>query len=406
MNNEQQQKLIPALRFPEFANDGQWEVRGIEKNIDMISGIALKSKELTDDKSGTPILRGINITEGHIRHSQDIDKYYLGDTSEINKYLVEENDIVIGMDGSKVGKNVALISKFDKGSILIQRVARIRAIDSDIKYLYQNFISKGFITYVDNFNTSSGIPHISATQIRDFKIGFPPSTKEQQKIANCLSSLDTLITAQTEKLDHLKAHKKGLLQQLFPAKGETQPQLRFPEFENEGDFLNIAFENLCNSISSGKDKNNSKGIYELYGSTGVIGKSVKNTHKGEYILVARVGANAGKLNKISGDFGVTDNTLVINSKDNKNINYLFYWLNKYNLNNLVFGSGQPLITGKQLKRLNIVIPKNPKEQQKIANCLSSADDLIEAQTTKIESLKDHKKGLMQKLFPTISELAV
>ena len=71
--NKEKQKIIPALRFPEFKNDGDWEIRSVEKNIDMISGIALKSKELSEDKSGTPILRGINITEGHIRHSQKID---------------------------------------------------------------------------------------------------------------------------------------------------------------------------------------------------------------------------------------------------------------------------------------------------------------------------------------------
>lgn len=207
---------VPVLRFWEFEGDGDWEIRSIEKNIDLISGIALKSKELTDDKSGTPILRGINITEGQIRHSQEMDKFYLGDPSKIDRYLVEEKDIVIGMDGSKVGKNVALISKQDAGSILIQRVARIRAVDSDVEYLYQHFVSYGFRNYVDMVNTSSGIPHISAKQIRDYEIGFPPKIKEQQKIADCLSSLDDLIAAQLEKIEGLQAHKKGLMQQMFP----------------------------------------------------------------------------------------------------------------------------------------------------------------------------------------------
>ncbi len=130
--------------------------------------------------------------------------------------MVEENDIVIGMDGSKVGKNVALISKQDAGAILIQRVARIKAINSDFEYLYQHFLSNGFRNYVDNVNTSSGIPHISAKQIRDFRIGFPPRIVEQQKIASCLSALDELINAQTDKIEQLQQHKKGLMQGLFP----------------------------------------------------------------------------------------------------------------------------------------------------------------------------------------------
>ncbi len=207
---------VPRVRFGEFEKDGEWKIRNIEKNIDFISGIALKSKELTSDKSGTPILRGINITEGRIRHSLEMDKFYLGDTSEMDRYFVKEKDIVIGMDGSKVGKNVALISKKDSGSILIQRVARIRPINADVEFLYQHFLSFKFRNYVDMVNTSSGIPHISAKQIRNFEIGFPPSISEQQKIAKALSSLDERIAAQSEKIAALQEHKKGLMQQLFP----------------------------------------------------------------------------------------------------------------------------------------------------------------------------------------------
>ena len=210
-------ETVPKFRFKEFENSGEWEIRSVGDNIDLISGIAIKSEDLSDDKSGTPILRGINITEGEVRHSYEMDKFYLGAVKTFEKYLVEENDIVIAMDGSKVGKNVAMISSNDAGAILIQRVARIRAINSDIKYLYQHFLSNNFRNYVDVVNTSSGIPHISAKQIRDFEIGFPPKIEEQQKIASTLSSIDDLIIAQNQKLEALQLHKKGLLQGLFPS---------------------------------------------------------------------------------------------------------------------------------------------------------------------------------------------
>jgi type I restriction enzyme S subunit len=207
----------PKLRFEEFKGSGEWATEKIETYIDLFSGIALKSEEITDDESGIPILRGINITEGRIRHAKDIDKYFLGDLENVEKYLVKENDVVIGMDGSKVGKNVALIKAEDENSILIQRVARIRTNEkSDINYVYQHFLSDKFRAYVDKVNTSSGIPHISAQQIKDFKVGFPPKVKEQKKIASCLSSLDELIAAQGDKIKELKKHKKGLMQDLFP----------------------------------------------------------------------------------------------------------------------------------------------------------------------------------------------
>jgi type I restriction enzyme S subunit len=96
-------------------------------------------------------------------------------------------------------------------------VARIRTnTKADINFVYQYFISDKFRSYVDTVNTSSGIPHISAQQIKDSKVGFPPLIQEQQKIASCLSSLDALITAQAEKIEQLKLHKKGLMQGLFP----------------------------------------------------------------------------------------------------------------------------------------------------------------------------------------------
>lgn len=207
----------PKYRFPEFENDGDWVEDCIGNYMDLFSGIAIKSEDITDDENGTPILRGINITEGFIRHSIDIDKYYLKPIEPMKKYLTKVNDIVIGMDGSKVGKNVAQITEKDENSILIQRVACIRnKNNSNGNYLYQQFISNRFIKYVDNVNTSSGIPHISAQQIKDFSIMIPPVLEEQQKIASVLSSVDELIVAQREKIASLKEHKKGLMQGLFP----------------------------------------------------------------------------------------------------------------------------------------------------------------------------------------------
>ncbi len=186
------------------------------------------------------------------------------------------------------------------------------------------------------------------------------------------------------------------MQQLFPAEGETLPKLRFPEFRDAWNENSLG--DISDSISSGKDKIDSDGAYDLYGSTGVIGKTSSDTYKGKFILAARVGANAGLLTKSNGKFGVTDNTLVIRLKKPELIDFIFYYLESLGLNKLIFGSGQPLITGGQLKALSLYIPDG-LEQQKIADCLASLDDLISANTQKLAALKTHKKGLMQQLFP-------
>jgi type I restriction enzyme S subunit len=121
------------------------------------------------------------------------------------------------MDGSKVGKNSALIGDEDVGALLIQRVARLRAESAELMaFIFQQVHSPRFHAYVDRINTSSGIPHISARQIKDYPIHFT-SEAEQRRIADCLSSLDTQITAESNQLAALKTHKQGLMQQLFPA---------------------------------------------------------------------------------------------------------------------------------------------------------------------------------------------
>ena len=126
------------------------------------------------------------------------------------------------MDGSKVGKNSALVASADAGALLVQRVARLRSeCETTIRFVFQHINSNAFHAYVDRINTSGGIPHISLKQISDFKICFP-GMSEQQQIAECLSSLDDLITAQNQKFDALKTHKKGLMQQLFPVHNEVQ----------------------------------------------------------------------------------------------------------------------------------------------------------------------------------------
>ena len=174
------------------------------------------------------------------------------------------------------------------------------------------------------------------------------------------------------------------------------PNLRFREFKENWRVQKLG--NLITSISSGKTKPEENGFFPVYGSTGTIGKSKKFTHDGEYILIARVGANAGKIQRINGRFSVTDNTLVLVSKEDVFLpSFAELFLLNYNLNKLIFGSGQPLITGGLIKAINFYLPSLP-EQQKVASFLSAVDKKIQQLTRKKELLETYKKGVMQKLF--------
>ncbi len=155
---------------------------------------------------------------------------------------------------------------------------------------------------------------------------------------------------------------------------------------------------LCNSIKAGKNKEKeNEGKYPVYGSTGLIGYTDIFAYDGSMILIARVGANAGFTYCINEKCDVSDNTLILNVKSCYNFNFAYNQLLYYNLNKLVFGSGQPLVTAGQLKALKIVLPPL-YEQKKIAEVLGVWDKVIEKQSQLIEQLTLHKRGLMQQLL--------
>jgi type I restriction enzyme S subunit len=173
------------------------------------------------------------------------------------------------------------------------------------------------------------------------------------------------------------------------------PQLRFQEFD--GEWKSEKLLKHVYSISSGKIKPSDEGEFLVYGSTGIIGKSNIYTHEGDYILVARVGANAGQINRAKGKYAVTDNTLIVDLKESISVSFCESFLIKFNLNKLIFGSGQPLITGGLLKSIDFVFP-DLLEQQKIASFLSSVDEKIQQLTRKSALLEQYKKEVMLQLF--------
>ena len=206
-----------TLRFTR--DDGttfpDWEEQILGSFCSLLSGYPVSGDDISETETHIQLLRGANITEGRIRHSPDIDRYHAGNIENLDRFILKVDDVVIGMDGSKVGKNVAVIDSYNAGSFLIQRVARLRSDTiNDLRYVYYHVTSFRFRRYVDIVNTSSGIPHISLKQIRDFPIQ-KPHPNEQQKIADALSAMDAKIDAVAGQIAQLEAFKKGLLQQMF-----------------------------------------------------------------------------------------------------------------------------------------------------------------------------------------------
>ena len=222
-----------------------------------------------------------------------------------------------------------------------------------------------------------------------------PQKEEQEKIASFLGVVDTRLTQLRRKHELLQTYKRGVMQKIF------SQQIRFKDDDGQPfpDWETTLVKDIATNIFSGRSKASKDfGNYPVYGSTGIIGKSEIGDYSGESILIARVGANAGKISFVSGVYGVTDNTIIVNTTSSYNIHLLRIQLEMKRLNSMVFGSGQPLITGTQIKKLHLVCPKSIEEQRKIVGFLMAIDKKIEAIAKQIELTEQFKKGLLQKMF--------
>lgn len=398
MSKNNQNKLEPRLRFPEFVNDGEWESKELSEITTRIT-----------EKVGTKKLVTVSISAsiGFVSQAAKFSRDISG--QQYNNYIyLRKGDFAYNKGNSKTFPQGCIykLNEFDEAAapnaFICFRFEDKVVGDFFQGYFENNIHGKQLKKFITSGARMDGLLNVSASDFFSISFPTPRKRKEQQKIASCLSSLDEVITTESQKLVILKDHKKGLLQNLLPQQGETVPKFRFKEFEDSGEWEEKELEIFCNSLSSGKDKNVENGKYELYGSTGIIGRAENASYEGDYILVARVGANAGLLNKVKGKFGVTDNTLVVDLANKDLIDFIFYSLESVGLNKLVFGSGQPLITGGQLKSFLLRIPTSEQEQKRIAFTISSIDELVSAQSQKVKALKLHKKGLLQGLFPAIN----
>lgn len=166
------------------------------------------------------------------------------------------------------------------------------------------------------------------------------------------------------------------------------------------DWEAIPLNNISVSIASGKSKTKSQigGKFPIYGSTGIIGFSLTYDYDGKKILVARVGANAGTVNFVEGKYCVSDNTLMVQLNKEADFTFVLCFLRYSNLNKLIFGSGQPLITGTQLKLLPVALPPTEAEQTVIATALNDTDALITHLEKLIAKKRAIKQGAMRELL--------
>lgn len=415
-----EKKLVPELRFPEFV--GEWEEKKLDDLTTKISD-GIHTTPRYDDCGEYYFINGNNLVDGKIWID---DKTKRVSKEEYNRHKrdLTQSTMLLSINGT-----IGNLAVYNNEKVILGKSACYLNVDENkinktyLIYFIQSDIVK---SYFESELTGSTIKNLSLQSIKETIVKVPTKHKEQQEIASCLYSLDKLIIAHRNKLETLKDHKKGLMQNLFPQEGRTLPNYRFPEFEDDNEWTE-------KELGSCLSKNPEYGVNEPavpYSSNlptylritdiSELGNFLANekvsvdreVSENNYlsegdIVLARTGASVGKSYKYREKDGklVFAGFLIRINPDKKKLDseLLFQYLSSPKFWKWVsftsVRSGQPGINATEYSSMPIYLPPTLNEQKKIASCLSSLDELIAAQMDKIEQLQLHKKGLMQRLFP-------
>lgn len=412
--------VLPKLRFPEFHSAGDW-------HFQPLSDIAVPVSAQVGNSECVPM--SVTTGVGLVSQEEKFGRVIAGNSYK-NYIWLRTNDFAY---------NKSATNEFPQGYIARYSGTKDAAVPNSIftcfrpdnatvvpEYLdhlfHANHHGRWLHKYITVGARAHGALSVSDEHLMSLPVPLPPdavSHLEQQKIADCLGSLNDLIEAETGKLEALQQHKQGLMQQLFPQPGEELPQLRFPEFADAPEWQTSTVGELCTSFSGGTPAT-SKGAY--YGGAipfirsaeigkdeterylteeGLTNSASKLVKRGD-VLVALYGANSGDtaLSRIDG--AINQAILCLRTEHYPPFIYHQLTARKNWVIATFLQGGQGNLSGQIVLSVPLSVP-DQEEQQRVADSLSSMDELLSEQVRKITAYTQHKHGLLQRLFPSLEE---
>lgn len=434
MKEDGKPELVPKLRFPEFRNAPSWTGKRMGTVYSIKSNNSL-SRDQLNYKHGS--IKNIHYGDIHTKLSTlfDITKEmvpFINPSESIGGFRPEnycvEGDMIFAdasEDMEDIGKSIEVVHLNGERVVAGQHTILARPNEDHLvvgfgAYLFK---SRSVRTQIQKESQGTKILGISATRLTKIDLPVPITKHEQQKIAECLGSVDLLIAAEARKLDALKTYKKGLMQQLFPRDGATQPCLRFPKFQDAGEW---GVRELSDFIAERNQYPKEKvPLFSLTIEDGVTPKTERyersflvNDEADAYKLVLPndfafnpMNLRFGAIGRHSGTEKVAVSKYYNIFTCDETVDSRFCEIYFRSDGMVAFYDDRAIGSLIEKRRVhfaaflkfNIPFPLL-SEQQRIADCLTTLDDLVAAQTEKLDVLKTHKKGLMQQLFPFREEV--
>jgi type I restriction enzyme S subunit len=402
--------LVPKLRFPEFREAEGWELIPMGR-------LLVNSPDYGVNAAAVPysekLPKYIRITDISDNGDYLREKQVSVDLEPTPENFLNEGDVVLARTGASVGKSYRY-RKEDGRLVFAGFLIRVRPIQKRLNSTYlANFLTTDqYWKWVATTSARSGQPGINSVEFASLAIPLPPAFAEQQKIAECLNSVDELMAAQARKVDALKTHKKGLMQQLFPREGETQPRLRFSEFQNAREWLKMTLGQAAafyNGRAYKQEELLESGKYQVlrvgnfftnnnwYHSDLELDET-KYCEKGDllYAWSASFGPRVWHGEKSIYHYHIWK----VVEQRGIDKQFLFIILENETENmkaKTTNGLGIMHITKGAIESWETSFP-TITEQEKIADCLRRLDYAITGEIKKLDVLKIHKKSLMQQLF--------